>query len=264
MNNTMYQMADITGKRFGRLVAKEKVPGTKSKWLFQCDCGNSVALHYSRIKYGQLSCGCLGKECKHNFVQAHTKHGESRTKLYRKYKGMLHRCYDKTYRDFARYGGRGITVCDEWLTSYETFRTWAISTGYDESKNGYLEQSIDRIDNDKGYSPENCRWATAAEQQKNKENTVLYLYKGVQYTASEFADKFGISDKSFVYRRAKKGQSLEYILNDWISIHNVPNNFVDTIIYAKQHNIHPATVRRMIRIGKIKGKQLGRKWYVCL
>ena len=257
-----YSTVNIAGKKFGRLTAIEKVAGTKSKWLCVCDCGNQIALYYSRIKGGQLSCGCLRKECMDNFGASHTTHGQSKTKLYRKYKSMIRRCYNENDNSYSRYGAKGISVCDEWLNSFEAFYKWAMATGYDPSKDGRKEQSIDRINTNGNYCPENCRWATAKEQQKNRNITRLYEYHEEMYSASEFADEFGITDKSFVYRRLSKGQTLEYILGDWIKIHNVPKHLIEVEDFAKEHNVHTATVRRWINKGKIEGEKIGRKWYV--
>lgn len=256
-----YTKEDITGLKFGRLTAIKKVEGSKSKWLFKCNCGNVVEITISRVLYGQLSCGCMRDELRTKFAQNNTKHNHSRTKLYRKYRSMIARCYNKNDVHYSRYGGRGITICEEWLNSFEAFELWAYQSGYNPNLDG-KQFSIDRIDNSKGYSPDNCRWATAREQQRNRDCTTLHEYSGQFYTASEFSDIFGISNKSFVYRRIKSGQSLEYILNDWNKIHNVPLNLIEVSDYARQIGVSQAHVRRLINQGKIKGEKVGRKWYV--
>ena len=262
-NRNSYRKVDIAGQRFGNLVALRRVEGKRTQWLFQCDCGNTVELAYSRVLYGQMSCGCLRKETAQEWVKSHITHGESKTKLYRKYRSILERCYRKDTWKYKRYGGRGIYVCDEWKNSFQAFRDWAYKTGYDPSLDGRTEQSIDRIDNNGPYSPENCRWTTAAEQQKNREVTTLYPYHGEMYSASEFADKFGISDKSFVYRRLKiKHQTLEYILNDWERAHNIPDGLIYAGDYAKKKNVTLTCVIRWLNAGKISGEKRGRKWYV--
>lgn len=255
-----YAKEEIAGKKFGRLTAIKKVSG--SKWLFICDCGKSIELTVSRVYYGQLSCGCMREESKQTFKRKLFKHGQSKTKLYRKYRSMINRCYDKNNKNYKRYGGRGITVCKEWLESFESFLLWAYANGYDPNLDGRTQQSIDRIDNSKGYSPDNCRWATQYEQQRNRDCTSLHEYQGELYTASEFSDKFGISDKSFVYRRIERGQSLEHILTDWKKIHDVPSNLIEVSNYANEHGISKAHVRRLINQGKIKGEKVGRKWYI--
>lgn len=253
-----YDNVNIAGQRFGKLVAIEKVG--KSKWLLHCDCGNDVILNYSRLLGGQLSCGCLRKEVAKKWVDAHVTHGKSKTKLYRKYRSMLTRCYDAKSKQYKRYGGRGITVCEEWRTSFENFSKWAYENGYDETIDGHF-WSIDRKDNSKGYSPQNCRFATAKTQSNNRDVVTFYEYQGKQYTASEFADTYGIV-KSFVYNRAKKGQTLEKILKDWTDSHNIPNGYVDIVQYASEHNVTLTTVNRWIHCGKVQAHKRGRKWYI--
>ena len=258
-----YQNEDYTGKRFGRLVAVKKVDGKRTEWVFHCDCGNTVNLRISRVLYGQLSCGCLRKESVRKWADSHKTHGASRTTLYHKYRSILDRCYNANTWKYRRYGGRGIYVCDEWKNSFEKFQEWAYKTGYDPNLDGRTEQSLDRIDNNGPYSPDNCRWVTAREQQRNRECTTLYPYMGQYYSASEFADKFGISDKSFVYRRLKiNGQSLEYILQDWKRIHDVPVHLAEVTDYAKARGCTDAHVKRMLNEGKLLGEKVGRKWYV--
>lgn len=258
-----YRNLDISGSRFGRLTAVKRADGHKSRWVFECDCGNTVELNYSRVLGGQLSCGCLRKESQQIFGQSHTTHGQSKTKLYRKYRGMLDRCYRKDSRNYARYGGRGIRVCDEWRESFELFAEWAYATGYDPDADHRKEQSIDRIDNDGDYCPENCRWATASEQQRNRECTKLYPYNGEMYSASEFADKFGITSKNFVYRRLKDhGESLSQILERWNSVHNVPNNLIRLSEYADKCGVTNESALRWIHGGKLKAQRRGRFWYV--
>lgn len=255
-----YSNVDITGKRFGKLVTLYKIPTSRTQWMFECDCGNQIRLPISRVLYGQLSCGCLGVEMKREWGNSHTIHGDSKTKLYRKYKSMIDRCYNPQSPKYQRYGGRGITVCDEWKNSFESFKMWAYETGYSPDIDG-RNFSLDRNDNNRGYSPDNCRWATAYEQMKNRECTKLYPYKGNDYSASEFADRYGI-EKSFVYLRVKKGQSLEEILNDWTQMHNIPDNLIKSTEYTSIKGISLAHTNRLIKKGKIKAVRIGRRWYI--
>jgi len=254
-----YNHIDITGKRFGRLVCVEKTG--RSKWLLRCDCGNEVVLNYSRLLYGQSSCGCLRKEVANKWGNSHTKHGKSNTKLYRKYRGILNRCYNENCNSYKRYGGRGIDVCEEWRNSFESFYKWAYENGYDPKIDGHY-WSIDRIDNNKGYSPSNCRFATAQEQMRNRNITKFYEYQGKYYSASEFADAFGITDKFFVYHRIGRGKSLAEIIEDWTISHNIPQGYIDVTTYSKKHNVTNTTVYRWINSKKVNAERLGRRWYV--
>lgn len=141
-------------------------------------------------------------------------HGMTDTRLYSVWCGMKCRCYNSHYKHFDRYGGRGISVCEEWRTAFEPFRDWAFANGYDPALSG-KEQSIDRIDLDGDYSPENCRWANQTEQVRNRSNAVSLIYNGTVMNPYEFARATGITDKVFIYRRLKKGDTPEKILSDW-------------------------------------------------
>ena len=156
----MSRCEDLTDRRYGRLLVIERAEnkGGKVSWLCRCDCGNEVSVRAVNLKNGTSSCGCLNKEASR---AANSTHGESRTKLYRVWCSMRDRCRP-TSHVYEYYRGRGITVCAEWEHDYVAFRDWALANGY---KPGL---TIDRIDNDSGYSPDNCRWATWLEQSKNK------------------------------------------------------------------------------------------------
>lgn len=171
------------------------------------------------------------------FVKSHITHHKSRSKLYRIYRGMISRCYNPNNSNYKRYGARNITVCEEWLNSFESFEEWANSHGYNPNVCGFKEQSIERIDNSKGYCPENCKWATAYEQIRNRDCTKLYEYNNIMYSASEFADKYGITDKSFVYRRLEKKQPLSFILDEWNKMHNIPDYLMEVSEYASNNHI---------------------------
>lgn len=154
---------DLTGSVFGRLTVIECVGKDRhreSLWRCKCACGREAIITRSNLRNGNtLSCGCYGRERK---SEANRTHGETGTRLYRIWKAMHTRCYNPRFIMYRHYGGRGIDICDDWKNSYRSFRAWAISHGYSDNL------SIDRIDNDKGYSPENCRWVTMADQNKNK------------------------------------------------------------------------------------------------
>lgn len=213
---------DLTGIRSGRLVAvnqtERRTPDGGVIWRCRCDCGREHYVKAAFIKGKRvLSCGCLpvdlcrevGKDGKRREI-----HGGSHTRLYRIWANMKHRCYYNKHQSYPEYGGRGITVCAEWLHNFKAFQDWALSHGYRD------DLTIDRIDNDKGYSPDNCRWATTTEQAVNKrpfkrrphpEHYPKYEICGVLKTSSEWAKEAGIKQKTFLDRWEKGERGLDLI-----------------------------------------------------
>lgn len=167
---------DITGQRFGRLVAIRPVyikGSNDAMWEFKCDCGNIKLISaHSVLVTGTKSCGCLKAE--------RNKRKESKTRLHRIWANMKGRCHNKKLKVYKHYGGRGIKVCEEW-NEYKNFKEWALNNGYKDNL------TIERIDVNGNYCPENCKWITLSEQCLNKRQTLLYLYKGKVVTLVELA-----------------------------------------------------------------------------
>lgn len=190
-----------TGQKIGRLTVlkegKRKIlpSGLKQRTVdCLCDCGketNVLLLHFVRKR--TLSCGCLKNK----------RNGLSETKLYKIYKAIQERCDGKT-KDSHRYLGRGITVCDEWKKNYMSFISWALNNGYKEGL------QIDRKDNNKGYSPENCRWVTSEVNNNNRHNTFIVLYNGKKEPFMPLMRKLNLINNAPAIRaRIKRGWSAQ-------------------------------------------------------
>lgn len=177
----MAKLKDLTGHRFERLTVIERADNCKSgrsMWWCKCDCGKEICVIGQNLVRGSTkSCGCLYEE------RAHRK---SDTRLYSIWSGMKTRCSNPHHHEFYNYGGRGIAVCAEWKENFAAFYDWAVTSGYSDSL------TLDRKDNNKGYSPENCRWATKKEQQNNRNCNHLLTYNGKTQTIKQWADELGI------------------------------------------------------------------------
>lgn len=200
---------DISGQRFGRLTAlaftgRRTKPGHNAIWLFKCDCGNYVERVRPCEKYSKTpSCGCFVRERAANLNKTH---GGRNERLYLVWMDMRRRCYDKKDLNYSNYGGRGITVCEEWK-DYAKFREWAIATGYDkEAKRQAC--TIDRIDRNGDYTPENCRWADSVTQNNNKKNNIVIEYNGKKQTLPEWSRELGFK-YSLVLNRLTSGWDFE-------------------------------------------------------
>lgn len=197
---------NLIGERFGRLVVIKEVGRTKRMqrlWLCKCDCGNTKILTTGVLKNGAVkSCGCLRSEMISN---KNYKHGMSETRIYKTWKSMKYRCFNSNADEYERYGGRGITVCKDWL-KFENFYNWAMENGYDDNL------TIDRIDNDGNYEPDNCRWISFREQTRNKSINRKITYKGKTKCLIEWAEYFGINPSTIRMRIDRYGWSVEKAL----------------------------------------------------
>lgn len=165
---------NLVGKKFNRLLAIEVVGRNSNReklYKCKCDCGNYSIVRGAALKYGLTkSCGCLQRE---KASSANTKHGMYKSRIYKIWEDMHNRCYQKTYHAYCHYGGRGISICSEWLHDFKCFYDWSMANGYADNL------SIDRIDVNGNYEPSNCRWITQKEQLKNRR-----INNGKYYTES--------------------------------------------------------------------------------
>ncbi len=165
----MPPLVDLTSKRFGRLLVLRRGINDKNnntRWICSCDCGQqSIVLSSNLIQKYSLSCGCMNKE---KVIEASTKHGLYKHRLYSVWTTMLKRCCNKNYHQFHNYGGRGITVCNKWKNNFKIFYDWATTNGWK------LGLQIDRINNDGNYTPSNCRFVTSRENCSNQRTNSKY------------------------------------------------------------------------------------------
>lgn len=177
----------LTGLRFGRLLVLSlhgQANGGSYLWLCRCDCGNTLAVLVARLSNGQTrSCGCLQRE---RVSETMFKHGRSNTPAQSQWSGMKARCYYPPHKQYADYGGRGITVCKRWRDSFLDF-----VADMGERPPG---MSIERIDNDGNYEPGNCRWATQREQCANTRRNRNLLFRGESLCVSEWTRRLGFKN----------------------------------------------------------------------
>lgn len=196
---------DLTGRKFGRLTVIKYIETIKRNpiWLCECECGNTSKVTTDHLKSGHTkSCGCLNRE---RIKNLNYKNGLAGTRLHRAYLNMYNRCYRKSIKMYKYYGARGVTVCDEWLgeNGFVNFAEWSMSNGYADNL------TLDRIDNDKGYSPSNCRWVTRYAQANNKRNNVFVMVNGEVDTVGNMARKHNIDYWNLLHY-AKGGKNTMY------------------------------------------------------
>lgn len=208
-------LKDLIGKRFGRLVVLSRAPDKiqssgrhRIMWNCMCDCGTTVVVYGDNLKKGVTkSCGCYQKDLQSAKQKTH---GETETKLYAVWCSMKARCFRSTATHYEYYGGRGITVCDEWASSYEAFRDWAYANGYYENDN--RECTIDRIDVNGNYCPDNCRWIADVAQANNRRSNRVYTYNNETHNVTEWAHIIGIDPKT-LFSRIYSGVDFEKAIN---------------------------------------------------
>lgn len=189
-------MSKYDGRKFGRLTVMKTWNTGKVYWCdCQCDCGSVVSVLASNLSSGNVkSCGCLKREM---LVKQKTIHGESGTRLYNIWKAMRRRCHNPSDSYYHIYGGIGINVCKEW-ESFPAFAAWAKANGYNDLL------TIDRIDPNGNYCPDNCRWSTLQEQARNKRDTIFVTIGNETKTLVEWCQEKGVLYSTALYRLKKQ------------------------------------------------------------
>lgn len=194
---------NVTGERYGRLVAIDRAmsEGGRSMWRFQCDCGNEIVRRLEVVRVGDTrSCGCLRKETTRARSLTHGHRvGHRTTKTRKSYEHAKGRCFNPNNPKYPQYGGRGITMCREWVEDFEAF-----VRDMGECPPG---RTLDRVDVNSHYEPRNCRWATSRQQARSRTDNVLVLHEGREMVLKDFASFMGVGYKA-LHRRVKyQGQA---------------------------------------------------------
>lgn len=203
---------NLIGQKFGRLtvIGLDDRGTRKTYWVCQCDCGRMKSARSDGLLCGAIkSCGCMKKEQDRINLTSNHSHKQSGKRIYHIWQGIKGRCYNSNDTRYHRYGGRGISMCDDWKNSFQNFYDWAMSSGYEENL------TIDRIDNDGNYCPSNCRWATIKEQCDNRSTTIKITIGNVTKSLIEWCKVFEIEYPAAVNR---------YRRNEFISIDDLFNS----------------------------------------
>ncbi len=209
----MSKLIDLTGQKFGRLTVLERAFTRKGQlfWKCECDCGRVCIVQGSSLRGRRTrSCGCLHDQmARVRINEVNCSHPSSiiDKRLYQVWSNMRQRCSNPNHPEYQNYGGRGIKVCLEWDTDFFAFEKWALENGY---KHGL---SIDRIDNNGYYSPNNCRWADCLIQSNNQRKTIMLTYKGETKALRFWADEFGLP-RNVVKCRIRAGWTVERALTE--------------------------------------------------
>lgn len=209
----MGKFIDLTGQKFGRLTVIERAENGKqghTYWLCKCICGNKTIVRGNHLRKGLIrSCGCLESE---NRKTMSTTHGLTKTRLYNIWGHIIQRCTNPNSKNYERYGGRGITICEKWRNDFVSFYEWAINNGYKE------DLTIDRIDNNKGYFPDNCRWTDKITQANNTRSNRFLTFNNKTQTIAQWARELELNANR-IGDRLNHGWSIEKALTTPIDSH---------------------------------------------
>lgn len=245
-------MQDLTGQKFNKLTVIKFSHFDKKKnsyWLCKCDCGNEKVVRRNHlISGGVQSCGCVILEGRGTYKNGWRTHGlwSNNKRLCKIWNCMLDRCYNKNNEHYKHYGERGIKVCDEWKSNFENFIEWAKNNGYADNL------TIDRIDVNGNYCPQNCRWATIKEQANNKRNNNFITYNGKTQTIAQWSRELNIK-RGCLELRYHKGWEVEDILNP-IKCFSRKRTFItyngetkSITAWAKEIHIHLDKLKKLLK-----------------
>lgn len=205
----MSNYKDLTGNKYNMLTVLRRLPnrGNNAVWECRCDCGNITKVTSGNLKNGSVkSCGCL------RLKSTSTTHNKSNSRLYRIWAAMKQRCYNEDYVAYKNYGGRGISICDEWVNSFENFYDWAINNGYSDSL------SIERINVNDNYCPSNCTWVTLTEQAQNRRTCYMFQYNNKTQNLAQWCVDLGLDYKLIHNRIFKLKWSFERAISEPVHI----------------------------------------------
>jgi len=189
-----YEEVEKNFKDAGYILLDKEYKNSSTKMKYICPNHGKQKISVNCLRRGIRCPECFNEK----LGNYHRTHGMTKTKLYNSYRAMKERCYNNNYHHFHRYGGRGIKVCDDWLDDFINFKNWAIENKYKESL------TIDRIDKDKNYEPNNCRWITIQEQQENKCSVIVVCIDGIKDTIKGHSERLGIKHKTLAARLRRK------------------------------------------------------------
>ena len=204
-------MQDITGQKFNRLTAVcfSHFKNGKYYWKFKCDCGCETIAEIYKVKSGHTqSCGCYHKDI------IRTIYGLRKHRLYGVWVNIKERCLKPRNKAYKNYGGRGIKICENWSKNFLNFYDWAMANGYAESL------SIDRIDVNGDYCPENCRWATPKQQARNKRDSKMVVFNGVEKHWMDWCEELGLSKSAVGHCKQRTNMEYQEIFERYIKKKN--------------------------------------------
>ena len=243
----MPKFKDLTGQRFARLTVVSRAENSKSnqtQWLCKCDCGNEAIVRSASLINGHTkSCGCYNDEIR-KINTDQTTHGLCYTRIYRIWHGIKARCGNKNSKIYRYYGGKGVTLCEEWH-DFMNFYNWAMGNGYAD------DLTIDRIDLNGNYEPSNCRWVDKYTQMNNMSTNKYYMYNGEKMTVPQISRATGVPAYVLQFRLDKLGYSLDKAVNKPIAYRKNNNRGVKLTMngvskplshWAKEYGIREATL----------------------